>query len=131
MHKENPQSLEEMVCTYQLKALREQAAAGKYVRPRILENSPNQLLRCVELNYEQRVKLEEHWKEFVEDIQAARSILGTYTSKAEASTEGVMEAGEYNPSSSKDAAEVSIDYCSYHIFIKLKHILLLIHCFAD
>jgi hypothetical protein len=105
MHKENPQSLEEMVCTHQLKALREQAAAGKYVRPRIMENSPTELTGCISLSSEQRVKLEEHWKEFVEDIQAARSILGTYTSKAE----GVMEAGEYNPPSSKAAAEVSID----------------------
>jgi hypothetical protein len=107
MHIERPKMLEEIVCIHQLKAIREQVAAGKYVRPQILQSDPDELVRCVGLDSEQRVRLEEHWQQFVKDIQSARSILGKYTAKVEASTEATMEAGVYTPPSSKSAAGVS------------------------
>jgi hypothetical protein len=107
MSKEYPDVLEEIVCTYQLKVLREQAALGQYVRPKMLQNGPAALAGCIRLTTKQVYRLEQHWKQFVEDIQAARSILGTYTSKLEASTEVTMGTGQYNPSSSKAAAAVS------------------------
>jgi hypothetical protein len=96
-----------MVCIHQLKAIREQVAAGKYVRPQILQSDPDELVRCVGLDSEQRARLEEHWQQFVKDIQSARVTLGKYTSKVSGGLEAAMETGVYNPSSSKAAAEVS------------------------
>ncbi len=98
--------LEEIVCVHQLKALREQAAAGIYVRPQILQSGPGQLAERVELGAQQIEKLEELWKQFVRDIKAARLYLGKYTSKVADEVEAVLETGVYTPASSAQAAEV-------------------------
>jgi hypothetical protein len=110
MHTERPESLEEIVCVHQLKVLREQAAAGNYVRPQILEKGTTELIGRLHLNSEQGKRLEELWKRFVRDIKAARLFLNKYTSKvadalAEATT---TETGEYKPDSSAQAAQVGI-----------------------
>jgi hypothetical protein len=99
--------LEEIVCIHHLKALREQAAAGKYVRPQMLQNGPGQLSECVGLSPEQMEKLEEVWRQFDRDIKAARLFLGTYTSKVADDVEAVMETGVYTPNSGVHAAQVS------------------------
>jgi hypothetical protein len=99
--------MQEIVCIHLLKALRDQAAAGKYVCPQMLQNGPGQLAECVELSPEQVVKLEEVWRQFVRDIKAARLFLGTYTSKVADDVEAVMETGVYTPNSGVHAAQVS------------------------
>ncbi len=107
MYQERPELLEDVVCVHHLKALREQAAAGKYVRPLLLQNVPGQLSERVELNSEQIEQLEEPWQQFVRDIKAARSFLGKYTSKVADDLEAVMDTGVYTPASSAQAAQVS------------------------
>jgi hypothetical protein len=104
---EKREMMEEIVCTYQLKSLREQAASGQYIRPQILQFSPTELASCVELSSEQKSTLEAHWKQFVIDINMARATLCQYTSQVADDVEAAMAMGEYRPNSGVDAAEVS------------------------
>jgi len=99
------------VCTYHIKSFRDQAAAGHYVRPKMLQNGPSELALSVGLTSEQSNKLEKHWEEFVQEIQTARSRLGRYTSSASDKVEASLKRGTYNPASSADAAKVS-----FHLF---------------
>jgi hypothetical protein len=104
--------MEEIVCSYQLKSLRDQAASGQYVRPQILQFTPTELAGCVDLSLKQKAALEEHWQQFVSDIKSARAFLGEHTTQAANGMVAAMEAGEYNPSSSKAAAEVRLIECT-------------------
>jgi len=106
MRLEHPQHIEDVVCTYYLQYLKDQAA-GKYVRPKILQNGSSELVKSVALTPEQTNKMEEHWEEFVEEIREARSILGGSATKASNGIDAAFEKGEYKPISSVDAAGVS------------------------
>jgi hypothetical protein len=100
--------MEKIVCTYQLKSLRDQYASGDYVRPHLLQYSPTELASCVNLSYEQTTALEAHWNKFVEDVKEARSTLGESTSKAMDGVKAAMQTGKtYKPASTPHAAEVS------------------------
>ena len=107
--------MEEIVCTYQLKSLRDQAAAGQYVRPLMLQYSPTELAGFVDLSLEQRSKLDQHWQQFVHDIKVARSALGQYTWQVASKMDLSMVTGEYTPASSVDAAQVRRQ--TYYLFI--------------
>ncbi|KAL4519065.1 hypothetical protein Ndes2526B_g00169 [Nannochloris sp. 'desiccata'] len=102
---ERREMMEEIVCTYQLKSLRDQFASGQYVRPHMLQFSPAELASCVELSYEQKIALESHWKKFINDIKEAASTLEEYTSKVFDGVEAVMQTGVYKPASTSHAAE--------------------------
>ena len=90
-----------------LKTLRDEAAAGQYVRPLMLRSSPTEVAGFKELSNEQKERLEKHWKQFVKDIRMARLVLGQSTAEAQDRVEEAMATGEYNPASSADAAKVS------------------------
>ncbi len=110
---ERREMMEEIVCTYQLKALRDQAAAGQYIRPQILQFSPTELAGCVDLSIQQRETLEEHWGQFVTDIKMARAELGSFTSKVADAMDATMATGVYKPASSVEAAKVRLLYTVY------------------
>ena len=97
----------ETVIRMHLKTLREEAAAGQYVRPLMLQYSPTELAECVDLNDEQKEKLEKHWQHFVKDIRMARSAFGQSTAGVHDRVQAAMATGQYNPTSSAEAAKVS------------------------
>jgi hypothetical protein len=102
--------LELIISSFHLKALRDKAANGQYVRPKMLQNGSTELAGCVGLSFQQREKLIEPWKQFVRDIKAARTFLGKHASKISDKVEATMETGEYRPTSSQDAAQVRFKY---------------------